>query len=154
MAEMAEITWREVELVSRFVDLLNHEQEILKRADASVLPEVAEAKAKLATQIDAIETERRLALEIDSEQSPREAMEKWLTSNPDDREAAANWKKLLQLSVKAKQLHDLNSGLVNMHLLQTSETLAILTQQPRHAALYGSDGQTAQSTSGRIVDSA
>lgn len=155
MAEIAAITWREVELISRFVDLLNQEQEMLKRADASVLPEIGAAKAKLVDQLNGLENERRQALAIEGSQTPRSAMDQWLLAHPDDREAAANWKKLLDLSRKAKQLHELNTGLVSMHLQQTSEALAILTQQPpRQTALYGSDGQAAQASSSRIVDKA
>jgi flagellar biosynthesis/type III secretory pathway chaperone len=41
-----------------------------------------------------------------------------------------------------------------MHLQQTSEALVILTRQAEQHTLYGSNGQAAQVSGSRIVDSA
>jgi flagella synthesis protein FlgN len=58
------------------------------------------------------------------------------------------------LAKEAKALHDLNGKLLNIHLQQTTEAIAVLTQQHQAHSLYGSDGQSAMSTGSRIVDSA
>ena len=154
MSEIAAITVREIALISRFVALLKDEQEILKRADASALPEISAAKIDLVEQLNLLEAERRTALGIVGDEKTRAAMVVWLANNPNDQTAAVNWEKLLNLAQEAKQLHELNAQLVGMHLQQTSEALVILTRQAEQHTLYGSNGQAAQVSGSRIVDSA
>jgi len=154
MSEIAAITEREIALISRFVALLKDEQETLKRADASALPEISAAKIDLVEQLNLLEAERRTALGIVGDEKTRAAMVVWLANNPNDQTAAVNWEKLLNLAQEAKQLHELNAQLVGMHLQQTSEALVILTRQAEQHTLYGSNGQAAQVSGSRIVDSA
>lgn len=154
MSEIAAITEREIALISRFVALLQDEQETLKRADASALPEISAAKIDLVEQLNLLEAERRTALGIVGDEKTRAAMVVWLANNPNDQTAAVNWEKLLNLAQEAKQLHELNAQLVGMHLQQTSEALVILTRQAEQHTLYGSNGQAAQVSGSRIVDSA
>lgn len=155
MSEIAAITAREIALISRFIALLNNEQEILKRAEATDLPEISAAKISLAEQLNTLEIERRSALGITSHENPREAMAKWLAQHPAEQTAAVNWKTLLNLAGEAKQQHELNARLVGIHLQQTTEALAILNRQSsEQLPLYGSNGQAAQSSGSRIVDSA
>jgi flagella synthesis protein FlgN len=154
MPDIAAITEREIALISRFVALLKDEQETLKRADASALPEISAAKIDLVEQLNLLEAERRTALGIAGDEKTRAAMAVWLANNPNDQTAAVNWEKLLNLAQEAKQLHELNAQLVGMHLQQTSEALVILTRQAEQHTLYGSNGQAAQVSGSRIVDSA
>ena len=154
MSEIAAITEREIALISRFVALLKDEQETLKRADASALPEISAAKIDLVEQLNLLEAERRTALGIAGDEKTRAAMAVWLANKPNDQTAAVNWEKLLNLAQEAKQLHELNAQLVGMYLQQTSEALVILTRQAEQHTLYGSNGQAAQVSGSRIVDSA
>ena len=154
MPDIAAITEREIALISRFVALLKDEQETLKRADASALPEISAAKIDLVEQLNLLEAERRTALGIAGDEKTRAAMAVWLANKPNDQTAAVNWEKLLNLAQEAKQLHQLNAQLVGMHLQQTSEALVILTRQAEQHTLYGSNGQAAQVSGSRIVDSA
>lgn len=154
MANISAITDREIALVSRFIALLKEEQVVLQRADASALSEISEAKAGLVEQLNALELERRSALGSPADQNTRAAMAEWLTKNPQQQTVAVNWKKLLELAAEAKELHELNGTLLATHLNQTAEALAALTWRAEKTTLYGSDGQTAQRTGSRIVDSA
>lgn len=151
---VAAIIEREIELVSRFVSVLNEEQEALRRGDVAALPELMSRKAPLVEQLNAIESERLGALNLPAATAERGVMENWLDQNSSVTDAAVNWKKLLNFAGEAKALHELNSKLVDMHLRQTSEILSILTSQPGQSALYGSSGQTLPATGSRIVDSA
>lgn len=155
MSEIAEITAREIALISRFITLLNNEQEILKRAKPADLPEISAAKIALVEQLNTLEIERRSALGMTGDENPRKVMANWLAQHPTEQTAAVNWKNLLNLASEAKQLHDLNARLVGIHLQQTSEALAILNRQfSEQLPLYGSNGQSAQTSGSRIVDSA
>ena len=154
MSDVAAITEREIALISSFIACLNEEQECLKRADASSLPEISAAKIELVDQLNALEIERRSALGIASDTNTREAMAQWLKTHIEAQTAAVNWENLLNLAREAKQLHELNARLVDIHLQQTSEALTILTRQADQHTLYGSNGQAAQNSGSRIVDSA
>lgn len=154
MAEVAAITEREIELISRFVAVLKDEQDALKRADPSALQDLGVEKTSLAEQLNTLESDRRFALGISDDQNTRQAMTAWLAQHPEEHTVAVNWEKLLDLAREAKQLHELNAGLVAMHLQLASDALTILTRQSGQNALYGSDGQAAPVSGSRIVDSA
>lgn len=154
MATIAAITEREVGLISRFVGLLKEEQEALKLGDASALPATGAAKTELVEQLNRLEDERRLALGSVGNENTREAMSRWLADHPAELTVASHWAELLRLASEAKELHQINAGLVAMHLEQTKEALSILTRQPPQHLLYGSDGQAAPSSGSNIIDSA
>jgi flagella synthesis protein FlgN len=154
MSGVAELTEREIPLISRFVSLLQQERDCLTRVDVAALEEVGHAKIALAEQLDALETERRTLLQLGPLENTREGMANWLNKHPEDSNVAVNWEKLLNLAAEAKALHELNAKLLGIHLQQTTEALAVLTRQAENVSLYGSNGQTALSSGSRIVDSA
>jgi flagella synthesis protein FlgN len=154
MSDIAAITEREVALIARFVELLKEEQESLRGTDAAALPELGSAKAALVEQLNALEDQRVTALAMPPGGKPRAVMEQWLAANPSQRVAAVNWTKLLALAEEARQLHQLNAGLVALHLQRTQEALAILHGRTASETLYGSNGQAAPASGSRIVDSA
>lgn len=154
MPELAAVIGREIELISRFLQLLKDEQAALQRIDPTPLPDIASSKAALVDQLNNLEEERQRMIGIAAGENARQAMEAWLAGHPGEKTITREWQTLLSLSAEARELHQLNAGLVAMHLQQTNEALAILTRQPPQAELYGSDGQTSLRGSGRIVDSA
>lgn len=154
MSVLSEIIEREINLVSRFVAVLNEEQDCLKQANPAPLQDLSTSKASLVDQMNALENERMAAIGEAGKPSNRTAMENWLTHNSTDTLAALSWSKLLDLAREAKILHELNGSLVAMHLKNTAEVLATLTQQANKPALYGASGQAVQATGSRIVDSA
>lgn len=154
MSPIAALTEREIPLISRFVALLQEEQDCLTRADVNALEEIGNAKTALAGQLNAHEGERRALLGLDASKKTREGMAAWLKEHPEDNNVAVNWEKLLILATEAKTLHELNAKLLGMHLQQTTEALAALTRQAENVTLYGSNGQTSLSSGSRIVDSA
>lgn len=154
MTDIAAITEREVALIARFVELLKNEQESLRGTDTDQLPELGAAKAALVEQLNALEEQRVAALAMPAGEKPRAAMEQWLAANPTQRAAAVNWTKLLSLAEEARQLHQLNAGLVARHLQRTQEALAILNGRTASETLYGSNGQASAISGSRIVDSA
>lgn len=152
---VAAIIEREIEQVSRFISILNEEQDALKRGEVAALSDLISRKTPLVESLNALENERLVALDLPSAETGAGIMDTWLAINRKDSLAAVNWKKLLNFANEAKTLHELNAQLVDMHLRQTSEILSILTAQPEGATtLYGSSGQTLPATGSRIVDSA
>lgn len=154
MSAVGAILEREIELVSRFVSILNDEQECLTQGNADGLPEISAAKSALVEQLNALEGQRMEAIDLPGQASDLPSMEKWLKDNANDISAASAWQKLRELAREAKTLHELNGQLVATHLKNAAEALAILTQKASQSALYGASGQTTTATGSRIVDSA
>lgn len=154
MSIVAAILEREIELVSRFIVALNDEQKCLTAANADALPALAAQKAELADQLNTLESERMAAIGRTGQPSDQASMQTWLDGNLSDALASSNWQKLRELAREAKNLHELNAQLVELHLKRTSEALAILTQQASQSTIYGASGQTTTATGSRIVDSA
>jgi len=153
MSAVGKIIEQEIEVISRFIVLLNEEQEVLKQGNVDALTELNGRKAPLVDKLNSLEGERQQSISSSDNHSAPASMEKWLAEHGND-DLTVNWKKLLTFARDAKALHELNAKLVDMHLSQTSEILAILTQQPQKEGLYGSSGQTLPATGSRIVDSA
>lgn len=154
MSIVAGILEREIDLVSHFIVALNDEQQSLAKGEASSLPEISLRKTTLVEQLNALEGERMAAIGHTGQRSDQVSMKTWLENNGTDLVAASNWLRLLDLAHEAKTLHELNAQLVETHLKNTAETLAILTQQASQSALYGASGQSIAGTGSRIVDSA
>ncbi len=154
MSVVSEILEREIELISRFVAALNDEQACLKASDPAALPEITAAKLGLVEQLNAIESERMAAIGMTGNPSDRTTMEDWLSDNTNDVNATVAWEKLLVLAREAKTLHEMNGRLVDLHVRNTAEILAVLTQEAKQPGLYGASGQAMPTTGSRIVDSA
>lgn len=153
MSEASVLIEREITLISRFVDALRKEQDVLKEGRADDLLPIVEEKSVLAEQLNVLEGERHALLGLGHAAYDAKAMSDWLAT-ANDPLAAVNWKKLLELAREAKALHQINGRLIDMHLQNTTGSIAVLTQKSVPPPLYGADGQTANHTGSRIVDSA
>lgn len=154
MSPIAQLIEREIALISRFVSLLQQEQDTLKHARIAELPALTTEKSALVDQLNALESERLLAIGVRQGERAPLAMETWLKDNPGERLAAESWQKLLELARQAKSTHQINARLLDMHARQTTELLAALTRQVEKPALYGASGQTMPASGSRIIDSA
>lgn len=151
MSALSVLIEREIALISRFVSLLHEEQDTLKHARIAELPALTAEKSRLVEQLNAQEAERLAMLGVDRQPG---AMESWLRMHKAERQAAGLWSKLLELARQAKNTHELNARLIDMHARQTNELLTALTQQAEKPALYGASGQTLAPSGSRIIDSA
>lgn len=154
MTLLAEILTREIKLVSRFILLLESEQVALKAAKPESLAAINQEKLLLVDQLNKIGAERLQLADLNGAASDRTKMKAWLEQHPQEKQSAALWVKLLKSAEEAKILHELNGKLISLHLEQTADAIAVLTQQRQEHSLYGSNGQAAPTTGSRIVDSA
>ncbi len=154
MTPLAKILMRETGLVSRFVSLLDKEQDVLIAGNPDALNEINLEKLALVSQLNQIGSERSQITDLTGTASDRERMRVWLGEHPQEKDSAVLWIKLLSLAQEAKIRHELNGKLIGIHLQQTTDAIAALTQHRQNQALYGSNGQTAPATGSRIVDSA
>ena len=153
MSVLAAILDQEIVLLSSFIALLEKEQSALKLGESTLLPGICEQKLALIAQLNAQESTRGNALQLNADNLHTGTIQ-WLQAHPDDRNAADRWKKMIELARNAKHLHELNGRLVQMHLQQTNELLASLTRKAEQNTFYGSNGQAQSVTGSRLVDSA
>lgn len=144
----------EIKLVGRFLEILQKEQEALKKGNPAALPELGAAKSELIVQLNGAEDERNRLIGGSPEVGDRNSMQRWLDNNPQAPQCRDLWHKLLELAREAKLMHELNGQLLTLHLRQTGDALAILTKRNQENTIYSSDGQTTTYTGSRIVDSA
>lgn len=154
MTPLASIIHEEAELVSELVSLLEREQALLSSGKPEQLAEITLKKNVLVEQIDQKDKARIQLIQQPELAGDRDGMTRWFTTRPQEKEAATLWQKTISAMRSAKEMHDQNGRLINLLLAQTKDALDILTQHQQQHALYGSDGQTANKRSSRIVDSA
>lgn len=154
MTPLADALTRETALVSRFVALLEQEQESLKSGLPTALEEISQQKVALVGQLNQLEAHRSTLLTPAAHANDPSGILTWLAQHPQDKQIRPLWDKLIALARQAKALHTVNGELIGLHLKRTSEALATLEQHKQQHSLYGSDGQAATSTGSRIVDSA
>jgi len=154
MTPLAEILKRETDLVSRFISILGKEQEALQSGQADALDEINRGKLQLVEQLNQVGLERAEIAILPVPGGERAGMQAWLAQHPLEKQSALLWDALLNLAREAKEMHDLNGKLISIHLKQTGDALAVLMQRQQEHALYGSNGQSSQTTGSRIVDSA
>ena len=154
MSALSQILEREIDLISRFLVVLEEEQDALKKASPEPLPKIHDEKSLLVDQLNALEVDRIREVGGAPHLADRERMNAWIKAHPSDVEIAVHWQKLIDLASNAKQQSELNASLVKLHLEKTTQALAILTRHNQENTLYGSNGQAATYTGSRIVDSA
>lgn len=154
MTTLAAALDKEIQLVSRLLELLEGEQAILAAGSADMLETLTRQKNVLIAEINLATREREATFPSGHAPAGNAAMSAWLNKHPEEKAAAAAWKKLLEISRQAKEAHEKNGQLINTLIRKTSEALAILTQHQQDHSLYGRDGQTAGARGRRIVDSA
>lgn len=154
MATLAELLAGESTLVSGFITALGEEQIALTHGNVEALAAIQGGKAKLAEQLNGLETERNTTLDRAGFTAGRPGMEAWLAAHPADKVTAGQWAQLLKLAGEARELNILNGKLIALRLQATSQALATLTQEAQKTGLYGPDGQAAPRTGSRIIDAA
>lgn len=154
MTRLAAALEKEGQLLSRLLELLKTEQQILVAGNAEMLEALTQEKNALVGEITEASREREATFLPAPPPAGNEAMTAWLANHPGEKAAAAAWDKLMGLTRLAKEAHEKNGFVIAALIRKTGEALAILTQHQQDHSLYGSDGQTAANTGRRIVDSA
>lgn len=154
MTALAAALEKEVQLVSRLLELLKAEQEILVAGNAEMLEALTREKNGLIAEIAQASSDREATFLPTAAPLGQQAMADWLQSHPAEKAAASAWERLIGATRAAKEAHEKNGFMINTLIRKTGEALAILTQHQQDHSLYGRDGQTAGNPGRRILDSA
>lgn len=130
----------EIARLQEFVDLLQHEQGLLKGSDTEALLALIENKNALASNLAELSRTRDNRLKALGLAAGRAGMQVWLPRSGKDSERQA-WEKLLELAGTARDLNALNGKLIGMHMQHNQQALTALLSAADNATTYGPDGQ-------------
>ena len=138
----------ELAALREFVTLLASEQKSLLSNDTDTLLSLSETKTSAASQLIEMANARRSSLLTNG----IENMETWMARHAPNHQPL--WGEIRKLADEAQQLNSTNGELINAKLRNNQQTLNVLFSSAKNAAnLYGPDGQTNLSNSGRHLGS-
>ncbi len=153
--ELVSVISAEVAETTVFISLLQEEQEALQSGKIDSLEVVAEKKTESLTRLAPYSMHRNRILTDAGYASDRIGIDAWLEARPGDEAVRTVWRQLQDHAQQARELNRINGELIQMRVQQNNQILDVLlsASQPR-GSLYGPDGQPAQFSGTRIIDSA
>lgn len=146
----------ELAMLRGFVELLQHEQQILTDGTIDAideLPPLIEEKGRLAGRLAQLAEQRNEILAAAGYPHDRAGIEVWLeqrgTADKTAQDSRNGWESILALAAQARTLNETNGKLIGTRLQHTQQTLNALLAAGNRAALYGPDGQPHASGGGR-----
>lgn len=145
----------EVTALREFVRILQREQEALSSGDVEGLISLVADKTRLSGRLANYADQRNEILMASALPADRSGMETWLAAQgPESQASRKDWEDLLALAAEARALNETNGKLIATHLQHNQQALNTLLAASNQAALYGPDGQTHASGSGRLFGAA
>jgi len=136
-----------------FVELLESEQETLLQGDIDRLAALAQLKSERLVQLAQLAEKRNSHLVANSLPADTRGMEQCLKASATEAPSArGEWNRLLDLAKTAQQLNQSNGLMIQQRLGNNQQALAVLqaaANQANQASLYGPDGQTRTTGTGR-----
>jgi flagella synthesis protein FlgN len=143
----------ELDILRGFVDLLQHEQQILGAGAIDEIAPLIEEKTRLASLLTQLAEQRNEALAAAGLPHDRQGVEAWLKQrSPADETTQrihSHWENILALASQARALNETSGKLIGTRLQHNQQTLNALLTAGNRAALYGPDGQPHAGNSGR-----
>lgn len=136
-----------------FIQVLQTEQDTLVQGNIDPLLELARIKSEKVVLLSQLADSRTRFLSEQGYPQEHGGMAKWLQQrdggNP---QIAELWQQLLALAEDARQLNQINGSMIDTHLRNNQQALAILQAAAKQSTLYGPDGQTQALGLGRPID--
>lgn len=152
---LGKLVGEELAVLRNFVFVLQKEQQALIDGDLDRLMPLVEEKTKQSTRLARLAEQRNQLLNAAALPNDRAGMESWLAQQTSAAEnALSDWNSLLMLAAEARTLNESNGKLIATRLQHNQQALGILLSASSQAALYGPDGQTQTSGSGRLFGEA
>ena len=143
---------QEVGAMTSMADLLRLEESALIDGNVEKLSKLTHDKSTILSHISKLEIERKAYLQKHGYSGDANDMHDYFNKTLSEVAAAEEWKKLLDLSERAKESNRTNGILINRQFIRNQNALNILQQNSPSESLYGANGQsTVNSISGRRV---
>ena len=136
-----------------FLALLEREQQALVAGDVDRLMPLAGEKSGVFARLAGLGEARNQALAAESLPPDRPGVEAWLGRHPELSGSRKTWQDLLKLTLKARELNQVNGNLISTRLANNQQALTTLLSAANQAALYGPDGQARPIGGGRSLGS-
>lgn len=142
-SDLAKSLEAELRAYQDFVQVLQTEQDALVQGNVDPLLELARIKSEKVVLLSQLAESRARFLSTQGYPQGQGDMAKWLQKQRDNGnpKIAELWQKLLTLVENAKQLNQINGGMIDTRLRNNQQALAILQAAANQSALYGPDGQ-------------
>lgn len=145
----------ETAAMDQFISILEREQAALQAGNTDVLGELGAEKVALVATLNKIGEERNVLLRSSGLPPDRVGVETWISRNAADASVPQLWNHLKASVNKARELNLLNGKLIALRMDHNQQLLgALLSSHSQSNKLYGPDGQPAQLSGRRIIDSA
>ena len=134
-----------------FIGLLQREEALLIATQIDALATLAEEKTALYRALQRLSDERvvmfaRLGAAVNDAN-----IRVVLADLPD---ALATWESVVSLAAEAKERNRVNGQLITERLQNNQQALSVLLAAAEHPQIYGPDGQSRPTSSGRLFGSA
>lgn len=136
-----------------FLALLEREQQALVAGDVDQLMPLAEEKNRVFARLAGLGDARNKTLAAESLPPDRPGVESWLDRHPELSGLRKTWQDLLELTLKAREINQVNGNLIGTRLANNQQALSTLLSAANQAALYGPDGQARPIGGGRSLGS-
>lgn len=147
----------ETQTLAVFSELLKREHDALRNNHTDALTGLVQEKSRLAEQLNTLSLQRSQLLAQQQLTSDRNGMERLRHQHahtPSGQRLDALWQRWLALATEAQQLNTSNGLLIGTRLTYNQQLLHALHAATDQATLYGPDGQTQATSSGRHIGSA
>jgi len=147
----------ETQTLAVFADILQREHDALRNNHTDTLASLVQEKSRLAEQLNALNLQRSQLLARQQLASDRASMERLAHQHAHTQSGqrlGALWQRWLELATAAQQLNAGNGVLIGTRLTYNQHLLHALQAATDQATLYGPDGQTQATSSGRHFGSA
>lgn len=152
MADMTSRLHAERDAWISLMALLETEQQALLGADTDKLMALSDSKVQAASELGKLAEERKKELLAYGAAAEASGMAAWLQVNA--KELLPVWRSIQQLAERAQQMNRTNGVLIQSRLRHNQQALMALQNAARSTnGLYGPDGQSHLTTSGRILGS-
>ena len=141
----------ERDVVTVFVKILQQEQDTLVRGEVDPLTDLANQKISLVKQLSDYAEARNQFLRSQGLSPDRNGMEKWLKQHSSNAKIQSMWKDLMKFGQAVQQLNQTNGVLISSRLRHNQKALSLLQSAIQAIDLYGPDGQTSLTGTGRTL---
>ena len=150
-ARLAQLIQEERFGLQGFIALLKREEALLVASQIDALAALAEEKTGLYRNLQRLSDERvamfaRLGAKVTDEN-----VRIVLAKAPD---ALTAWEEVVALAGEAKERNRVNGQLITERLQNNQQALSVLLAAAEHPQIYGPDGQSRPTSSGRLFGSA
>lgn len=132
----------ELDNIRLFLELLEHERDLLAAGNLDDLALLVADKDRLIDQFARLDMRRNRFLRAAGLPEGAQGMNAWMSVSNEASAVAHDWEELLGLADLAKQLNQTNAIITSSWLQYTRRTLNALHSAAGHPPLYNTKGQT------------